>query len=153
MQKKLGFGLIEILMVMVMLSILYVYAGNTGSSKYKSAKDIAELNWLTSQLPNSLFLATQNRGRDASGILILKANQVLKTDLTKFALSAKTAAGREWDMCSIKPLDQTHLCIRITGTKINVLKDLIKANHYAYIPNASLSKISDTELEVIYDFP
>ena len=140
-------------MVMVMLSILYVYAGNTGASKYKSAKDIAELNWLTNHLPNSLFLATQNRGRDASGILILKANQVLKTDLTKFALSTKTAAGREWDICDATPTDETHLCIHMIGSKINALKDLIEANHYTYIDKGLLLQPAPNKLEVTYDFP
>lgn len=153
MLKKQGFGLLEVMMVMVILSILYSYASNSGAAKYKSSKDIAEINWLTNHLPNSLFMAIQRGGRAPSGDMVLKPNVITKPQLEAGALGTKTGAGREWEICSIPPTDPTHLCIRITGSKIDSLKTLIEDNGYAYIPNSSLSKISDTELEVIYDFP
>ena len=152
--KKKGFGLTEILMVIVILTILYIYAGNQASSKFQSSKDIAEVNWLTDLFPKSIFYARQELGRDSVTKELNAYNTITTAQLQGAGANAKTGAGRDWSICDPKPTTTTELCIEITElstSKMARLKSLIEQNANSYI-KTPLEEAVDYKIQVIYDF-
>ena len=153
MRNKKGFGILEILMVMVILTILYTYASNQGNAKYQSSKDIAEVHWLTNLLPTSIFYARQAGGRDpATKKLILNLSGLTKDNLIDSGVSVKTSAGNGWGVCT-STVDE-EMCIEITssGSKIDRLRGLVDDINYSYIDKSKTERVTFTTLKIIYNF-
>lgn len=154
MLKKQGFGLLEILMVMVMLTILYTYASNSSSSRYMSSKDIAELNWLTNHLPNSLFLAQQKFRNQETGDIPegYRSHKITKDKLVAAALSSETGGGRQWEICPLEP-SENKLCLLFSGSSLGKLKLLIDESQYPYFDSTEPPVITiDNKLRLMYNF-
>ena len=140
MRNKRGFGILEILMVMVILTILYTYASNQGNAKYQSSKDIAEVHWLTNLLPTSIFYARQAGGRDpATKKLILNLSGLTKDNLIDSGVSVKTSAGNGWGVCT-------------STVKIDRLRGLVDDINYSYIDKSKTERVTFTTLKIIYNF-